>query len=384
MRHLWGVVVLASVVAAALAPSASARRVATVRLTRGYTRYDVFAGPVLVGGAPVWAQRGRDGHWRVYRAAKGRVSKLRTLPLGGPANDFSPLGLEATGRSLGISNISMAPLDPLGAQYRTDVDRLLLGTLGQPLKQLAGCYGVTACQSDPGCFGNAQPFGLRMGAGTIAWVQYCRRELHVGARAIAGGPLLIDRKLGLGRYELPRFAMAVSGRYLAFVLNDQLTVTDLSTGAAALRLDPPPGRSIAQVAIQADGTVAFDTAPAGTLAGPPYELDWASLAQPWPHSLTGRAVDSLRLVDNRLLFTDGPEFGPTRALVLDQIPDWPRRVISNFGARHSTLGEGSVAYNTAYDLDSHHAAWATQEKPGSKGLPSDRVLTIHVVTLNGP
>jgi len=318
---------------AAVAPSASARRAATVRLPARFTPYDRFAGPVLLMGAPVWAQHDRDGRWRIYRAARRRA-KLKTLPAGGTGHLFHPVRLSASGRSLAIVDTSYEVLYPRDEEYATRVDRLLLGGLDQPFVQLAGCgYGANDCASHPPCGIYALPsWWVSVGDGTVAWIQACPGPVELDARRTDGGPLLLRSPRNPPFEPFPALAVA-SGDFVALLESDRVIVWNLSTGTEHYRVAPPSGDLLVGCAVQSDGTIAVETSANPTGVAAPYRLAWASPAEPFLHPLPGSPVAQVLLNDNRLLFAEGPEFGPQRALVLEQIPKGDRRILTNFGPR---------------------------------------------------
>jgi hypothetical protein len=368
--------------AALIAPVASASRVATVRLTARFTGYDRFAGPVLLKGRPVWGEHDADGRWRIYRAG-ARTAKLKTLPTGGGRSFYHPIDLSASGSSLAVVDSAFQVLDPQGGDYRTRVDRVLLGGVSKRFVQLAGCgYDTTTCEATPPCppaFGFAS-WDASVGNGTAAWVSYCQGPTALQARKVAGGPLLLNLSLDLTFTPVVQ-QISAAGNFVAFLNDNKITVWDLATGEEAYRIPAPPGQLIARYAVQADGTVAVACSTNAVGANPPFALSWASPAHPSLQLLRGSPVGQLRLVNDRILFAEGPQFGPRRSLVLEQLPGGQRTVLTHFGAKHALANEG-FTLDSSYALDAHHAAWATQLRaPLSGKHRAGPVMEVHAVPL---
>jgi hypothetical protein len=375
------VVALTLLAALVLAQAAEARRVATVRLPARFTRHELFAGPVLLGGAPVWAQRGADGRWRIYRMA-GRRVKLRTLPRAGGGRVFHLVDLSASGGWLAVAeqaNEILYPGIPGDDATVMRADRVLLGGLGRRFVQVAGCYGAS-CTSDPPCGTYADAgWDVSVGNGTVAWLPFCPFPIEVQARRAAGGPLLLSATLDPP--FTPVFTMVVaSGQFVAVLEYNQVVVWDLSGGQQSYKITPPPGQLVARVALQADGTIALATSTNSVAPDTPYQLAWATPSHPFLHPLPGSPVGQLRLVNNRILFAAGPQFGPRRALVLEHIPDGRRRVITSFGPS-GTLANDGFAFDSSYALDAHHATWATQLPTPRHQPGSGPVIQLHVFPL---
>jgi hypothetical protein len=165
----FGLVTAIAVLAIAGPGVASARTVATARLPGSFTEYDEFAGPVLLAGAPVWAQHDADGRWRIYRAG-ARTSRLGTLPAVGVKHYFHPVSLSASASWLTVDNSAAFVQD--GVDDRR-VDRLLVVRVGHHLTQLVGCgYGASSCDSPSVCqplYGPTQSgWSASTGGGTLA------------------------------------------------------------------------------------------------------------------------------------------------------------------------------------------------------------------------
>ncbi|HEY7633652.1 MAG TPA: hypothetical protein VH817_23320 [Thermoleophilaceae bacterium] len=345
----------------------------------------MFTGPVLLGGAAVWAQHDADGRWRIYRAG-ARVVKLKTLPAGGSGHLYHPVRLAAGGRSLAVVDTSYRVINGHDMDYATLVDRVLLGSLDRPFVRLAGCgYGNNGCAANPPCGIYGLPsWNVSVGNGTVAWMQACPGPVELDARQVDGGPLLLRVALNPPFARVPAL-LAANGDYVALLEDNQIVVWDLAAGRELYRLTPPSGQLIARCAIQADGTIALATS-ANTIGGdPPFHLGWASPAEPFMHPLPGTPVAGLRLSNNRILFAEGPQFGPQRALVLEQIPSGYHRIITNFGPSHS-LANDPATLDPSYELDAHHAAWATQLAGATVGdhrtsRPDGPIIQVHVASL---
>lgn len=379
-RGRGALVVVGLLAALVFAPAAGARRVATVRLPARFTPYERFAGPVLLGGAPVWAQRGADGRWRIYRQTHRRV-KLRTLPRAGGGRVFHLVDLSASGGWLAVAEEAYELLHPgiPGDDVSvTRADRVLLGGLGRRFVQLAGCYGAS-CKSHPPCGTYATPgWDISVGDGTVAWMPFCPGPVDLHVRDADGGPLLLSATLDPPFTPVPTM-VAARGHFAAVLKYNDVIVWDLRNGQR-YTIAPPPGRLVARLALQADGTIALATSTNGAAPELPFQLAWASPSQPFLHPLAGAPVGQLRLVNDRLLFAEGPEFGPRRRLVLEQLPDGRRSTITSFGPK-GTLANDDFALDSSYALDARHITWATQ-LPAPRHRPrSGPVIQVHTLPL---
>jgi hypothetical protein len=342
------------------APAASARQVAAVPVPPLRDYYNLFAGPVLVGGAAVWAQRDAKGRWLIRRAGRS-VTTLATLPTGELRDRLHPLALSSSGRSLAVVDSVFKSLGSM--QYDTLVDRVLLGRLPTPLQMLAGCsHGSPRCVGDAVCASSPgySEWTISLGAGTAAWLRSCtapgvspRTSADIYVRSLGGSPLRL--RLHFDEPYPGPTSLIAAGNFIAYFDEGEIMVWDAAHNREAYRVSDPPNRRIQNFALQADGTLAITLVSIPPLGIPPYSVVWTSPAHPGLHPVPGAPYGPVRLVSNRLLYPETERAGDPTHLVLEELPSGKRRFIANL-VPHQLAG---YPVQANYWLDQHHATWAT-------------------------
>jgi hypothetical protein len=341
------------------ATSAAAHRAklaASVQLQSRFSSEDRFAGPVFVGGAPVWAVHAANGQWLIRRAGRPTVTLAR-LPAVGVRRIYHPVALSGSGRFFTVRDSAFYVVNGHDMQYETRVDRVLVGGLGRPLEPL---HALPTCR--PAATSALSNWNAAIGDGTVAWLHFCADGADLLARRATGGSVLLTRRLAPPSLVPQSIGLAVAGKFVATLESDTLVVSNLLTGAS-YQVDPPPGRIVTGYAVQRDGTAVLSTGRDLAIPAPPFTLGWVSAAEPVLHPLPGSPVGQIVMSGDRVLFAEGPLFQPQRRLFVDEIPTGRRRFIARVGGAGNLIYEGA---EPSFAIDAHHVAWAAEVSGGRR------------------
>jgi hypothetical protein len=328
-------------------------------------RGELGGGPALAGDAIAWAEGSRDAVRVLTRAPGGERRLLhrvapptarrttRGIPGGRPGVfDASATSYAAFAST---STVTSAESDSVSS---SSTFAAFGGPFGAPPAMLAGCLparGDLGCGETCGEPGAVAVDGDRIAVSEVGGP--CDRPEERQAWITIhgpGGPTTVDADLGAVLREVRHLRLA--GDYLAWISWDtpnEVVVYDLAASAVVVRLTARDlgARSLYELALQADGTVAFLYSGRRDRRG--VRLGWTAPGRAGVTLIDRHAdysdiaLDGGRILYGRIL----SERRFTGELVLRPLGG-PARRLAHFPERRRRVGD--------VDLDGSRAAWAVQ------------------------
>jgi hypothetical protein len=313
------------------------------------------AGPAFAGDSVVWAEEARNGAVRIVMSSPGREPLLmhRIPP---PTARRTRRGLIHVPAALGASHTRYAALVHTSTVTQSGSDSVseasTLAAVGGPLSGPAAVLsGSIPRRGDAPCAAiHGSPDGVAVDGDRVAVAERvvtCDEGEPRPARVSVSGrdPVPVGTDVVIDHVEL-------AGRYLAWLLGDELVVYDLDAGAVVLRVAPRDAgaRFLDDMALRDDGTVALLASGRLALARP---------GTPGVRVLDRRASGrGVAIAGERLLYERTLDADPYVAeLVVRPVDGGPARRLARFhGERRRRVGD--------LDLDAARAAWAWQRVGG--------------------
>jgi hypothetical protein len=321
-------------------------------------RGELGGGPAFAGDAIAWAESSRNavrvltGDRRLLHRVGPPTARKTTRGIPGvfDASATNYAAIVSTSTVTSAEGDSVSSASTFGA---------LGGTLGTPPAVLAGCIparGDLGCGETCGWPGAVAVDGDRIAVSEVGWP--CDRledwQAWITIHA-PDGPRTVDADLGLPRREVRHLRLA--GDYLAWVSWDapnEVVVYDLAAAAVVVRMTARDlgARSIHELALQADGTVAFLYSGRRDRRGS--RLGWTAPGRAGVTlidrhaSYSDIALDGGRVLYERVI----SELDFIGELVLRPLAGGPARKLAHFPERRRRVGD--------VDLDGGRATWAVQ------------------------
>jgi hypothetical protein len=322
-------------------------------------------GPKLAGDVVAWGEEGRSGAVRIMTAAPRRAPALvhRIAPSTARRTTRGFMGVPAT---FAASPTALAALTTTATVTHAESDSVstahTIAAIGGPLTGSIGVLsGCIPARGDRGCGSSCgHPDGVAVDGDRIAVAESgwpCDAPEQGRAWISVHGPAgttTIPAGSGVpGRYVRD---LRLAGRYLAWIHwgeVHELVVYDLEAGAAVVRLTQRElgARSIDELALQPDGTVAFVHGGRRDRRG--VRLGWTAPGRDVRvldrHAgYRDIAIAGGRVVYERVL----SELGFRGELVVRSLAGGPARRLAFFPERRRRVGD--------LDFDGTRATWAVQ------------------------